>query len=132
LADSPADLGMLLQPLVNAGVSVFHCSNRYFWQAAFDGSERTLAGWAKCLSGIPVIAVGGVGQRAEFLGGACNGPDPHAATLTAVNRLIDAGEVDLVAVGRALLADAAWVTKIRSNRLEDIHPCVPESFSQLT
>jgi hypothetical protein len=51
---------------VNAGVSLFHVSTRRYWLPAFDGSRRTLAGWTRHLSGLPVIAIGSVGVSAPF------------------------------------------------------------------
>ena len=61
LAKTPDELERFLQPLVNAGVDIFHCSTRRFWEAEFDGSDLNLAGWTKKLSGKPVISVGSVG-----------------------------------------------------------------------
>src|SRR5262249_44828081 len=47
LAENPAELEALLAPIVEAGVSLFHCSTRRFWEPAFAGSDLTLAGWTK-------------------------------------------------------------------------------------
>ena len=67
-----------------------------------------LAGWVRLLTGKPVIACGGVGlQRRGML--------PLA-------RRLAAHEFDLVAVGRALLADAEWAAKVRLLRDSEIHP----------
>ena len=53
-------------PLAEAGVSMFHVSTRRYWLPAFDGSDRTLAGWTRHLTGLPVITVGSVGVAAAF------------------------------------------------------------------
>jgi 2,4-dienoyl-CoA reductase-like NADH-dependent reductase (Old Yellow Enzyme family) len=44
---------------------------------------------------------------------------------------ISAEKYDMVAVGRALLADPEWVIKIREGRLEDITPYSRESMLKL-
>ena len=69
LAETPEELATFLAPLAEAGVDVFHCSTRRFWQPAFDGSDLTLAGWTKKLTGKPVIAVGSVGLDNDFVAG---------------------------------------------------------------
>ena len=53
----------------DAGVDVFHCSTRRFWQPEFDGSPLNLAGWTKKLTGKPVITVGSVGLDNDFISG---------------------------------------------------------------
>ncbi len=51
LVQSADDLGRFLAPLVDAGVDVFHCSTRRFWEPEFEGSDLNLAGWTKKLTG---------------------------------------------------------------------------------
>ena len=46
--------------------------------------------------------------------------------------MIEAGEVDLVAVGRALLADPVWAAKIRDGRAEELVPFNVEALKVLT
>ena len=36
-----------LLPLKEAGVDIFHCSQRRFWEPEFEGSDLNFAGWAK-------------------------------------------------------------------------------------
>ncbi|MEL7093749.1 MAG: 12-oxophytodienoate reductase, partial [Pseudomonadota bacterium] len=67
LAETPEALGAFLAPLSDAGVDIFHCSTRRFWEPEFDGSDLNLAGWTKKLTGKPTITVGSVGLNAEFL-----------------------------------------------------------------
>ena len=50
----------------------------------------------------------------------------------AVIQMIDRGEVDLVAVGRALLVDPAWAEKIRDGRLDELLPFTPEALKTLS
>jgi 2,4-dienoyl-CoA reductase-like NADH-dependent reductase (Old Yellow Enzyme family) len=126
IAENPAELAAFLTPLAQAGVSVFHASTRRYWVPAFDGSDRTLAGWTRQLTGLPVIAVGSVGVAAAFLGVAEDGktaasPQP-SLTLAPLVDLFHRGEFDLVAMGRAVLADPHWAAKVAESRLSEIRP----------
>lgn len=131
LVTTPTELEQFLQPLVDAGVDLFHCSTRYFWQPEFDGSDLNLAGWTKKISGRPVIMVGAVGQRREFLDRAHADMVPFEQRLAQAGRMVADGAVDLVAVGRALLADSAWLVKIRDGLLDQIRPFKPEALASL-
>jgi 2,4-dienoyl-CoA reductase-like NADH-dependent reductase (Old Yellow Enzyme family) len=114
LADSPEELASFLLPLVEAGVDIFHCSVRRFWEPEFEGSDLGLAGWTQKLTGKPAIAVGSVGLDADFL---VEGDGFKTAEVdTSLDKLtdrMDAGEFDLIAVGRALIANADWANIIR-------------------
>jgi 2,4-dienoyl-CoA reductase-like NADH-dependent reductase (Old Yellow Enzyme family) len=44
---------------------------------------------------------------------------------------LERGEFDLVAVGRALLQDPAWLEKARQGRVEEITGFTPEAFATL-
>ena len=120
IAQDPAELEAFLTPLADAGVSIFHASVRRYWQPAFDGSDRTLAGWTRHLTGLPVITVGSVGVAAAFRG-ADEAAQP-SLTLAPLVDLLERGEFDLVAVGRAVLADPEWAAKVADGRLSDIRP----------
>lgn len=59
----------------------------------------------------------------------------QGAAITSIDKLIEMiarDEVDLVAVGRALLADPAWASKVRDNRMQDLLPFTPESLRSLS
>jgi 2,4-dienoyl-CoA reductase-like NADH-dependent reductase (Old Yellow Enzyme family) len=118
LAATPAEMEQWLKPLVEAGVDILHCSQRRFWEPEFDGSDLNFAGWAKKITGVPTITVGSVGLSGEFIAG-FGGEVSHPASIDGLLKRLDAGEFDLVAVGRALLADPQWVEKIRAGRGED-------------
>jgi 2,4-dienoyl-CoA reductase-like NADH-dependent reductase (Old Yellow Enzyme family) len=45
---------------------------------------------------------------------------------------LDAGEFDLVAVGRALLADSAWALKLREGRASEVRAFTRELLQTLT
>lgn len=132
LAHSPAALEELLTPLVEAGVDVFHCSTRRFWEPEFHGSPLNLAGWTKALTGRPTITVGSVGLDHDFIAGLF---EQQSAAATGVDRLVtmlERGEVDLVAVGRALLVDPEWATKLQEGRLDALRPYTPDALATLS
>jgi 2,4-dienoyl-CoA reductase-like NADH-dependent reductase (Old Yellow Enzyme family) len=131
LAATPELLARFLAPLVDAGVDVFHCSTRRFWEPEFEGSALNLAGWTKKLSGKPVITVGSVSLDTDMVA-AFRG---QAAAITSIDKLIamiERKEVDLVAVGRALLVDPEWAAKVHGNRMQELLPFTPESLRSLS
>jgi 2,4-dienoyl-CoA reductase-like NADH-dependent reductase (Old Yellow Enzyme family) len=72
-----------------------------------------LAGWTKKVTGLPVITVGSVGlEDSDFLG-YLKGEGARTGDVDAVADRLREGEFDLVAVGRALLADPEWAVKLR-------------------
>lgn len=114
LADNPAQLAEVLEPLADAGVSILHCSTRRVWEPAFpETGDMTLAGWTKKLTGLPTIAVGGAGLDRPGL----NAAEP--ASLDILEPALERGDFDVLAVGRALLADPQWVQKVRSGRISE-------------
>lgn len=117
LADSPDALADWLQPLVDAGVDILHCSQRRFWEPEFpevDGPQGlNLAGWAKRVTGAATISVGSVGLSGEFIS-AFAGERSKAAGLEQLTERIARDEFDLIAVGRALISDPQWVHRIRT------------------
>lgn len=131
LAVTPELLGRFLAPLADAGVDIFHCSTRRFWEPEFEGSALNLAGWTRKLTGKPVITVGSVSLDTDMFA-AFRG---QGAAITSIDKLLEMfarGEVDLVAVGRALLVDPAWASKVRQNRMQDLLPFTPESLRSLS
>ncbi len=120
LANNPEELQVLLTQLVEAGVDIFHCSQRRYYEPEFQGSDLNLAGWSKKLSGKPTITVGSVGLDTTFTEFFTHGRGASSSAISPVVKGLKNGEFDLIAVGRALLADPAWVTKMSENRLEDM------------
>lgn len=115
LAETPQALEAWLGALVDAGADVIHCSQRRFWEPEFEGSDLNLAGWAKKVTGVPTITVGSVGLSGDFISGQ-GGERAEPASLDRLEKMLDRGDFDLVAVGRALLQDPAWLVKIRDGR----------------
>lgn len=124
LAETPEQLGEFLGFLVDAGVDIFHCSTRRFWEPEFDGSELNLAGWTKKLTGKPCITVGSVSLNADFLpeAGEQTFKDGEIASLDNLVQRLDADEFDLVAVGRALIANPDWPNKVKAQQMSDLTP----------
>ncbi len=118
LAETPALMTDWLAPLVEAGVDILHCSQRRFWEPEFpaiDGeSGLNFAGWAKKLTGAATISVGSVGLSGEVMG-AFAGEASTPQSFDALIERMDRGEFDLIAVGRAILNDPEWVSKVRGN-----------------
>jgi 2,4-dienoyl-CoA reductase-like NADH-dependent reductase (Old Yellow Enzyme family) len=118
LATSPELMSDWLQPLVDVGVDILHCSQRRFWEPEFpeiDGAEGlNFAGWAKKLTGAATISVGSVGLSGDFIGG-FGGEVSTSVGLDKLLARMERDEFDLIAVGRALLSDAEWVHKIQSH-----------------
>jgi 2,4-dienoyl-CoA reductase-like NADH-dependent reductase (Old Yellow Enzyme family) len=120
LADDPEELSRVITPLAEAGVSIFHASTRRYWEPIFEGSKHGLSGWIKELTGVPAITVGSVGLDKTF--DVTFGAERHSAVaaLDELSALFERGEFDLVAIGRALLADPAWVDKVRHGRIDEL------------
>ncbi|MGB6229053.1 MAG: NADH:flavin oxidoreductase [Litorimonas sp.] len=134
LAETPGELEAFLQVMVDAGVDCFHCSQRRFWEPEFPehdgGSDLNFAGWTKKLTGLPTITVGSVGLSGEFVA-AFAGESSKPASLDRLTEMLDRGDFDLVAVGRALLQDPEWVVKIREGREEELQDFTKESLVKL-
>jgi len=45
--------------------------------------------------------------------------------------MLERGDFDLVAVGRAMLADASWAAKVREGRFEQLNAFSPEVLKTL-
>jgi 2,4-dienoyl-CoA reductase-like NADH-dependent reductase (Old Yellow Enzyme family) len=130
LASTPAEMEAWLGVLADAGVDIFHCSQRRFWEPEFDGSDLNFAGWAKKLTGRPTITVGSVGLSGDFLA-AFAGESSNPASLDELVRRFERGDFDLVAVGRALLADPEWVAKVQTHRDKELKGFTKEALGQL-
>ncbi len=130
LATTPELLEQFLEPLVAAGVDIFHCSTRRFWEPEFEGSNLNFAGWVKKLTGKPTITVGSVGLDAEFLG-TFAGKGAQTANIDDLLVRLEQEEFDLVAIGRALLMDPEWAIKIRDGRTDELAPFNPEALQKL-
>ncbi|MEV7186901.1 NADH:flavin oxidoreductase [Kitasatospora sp. NPDC093102] len=121
LAENPQELEAILAPLAEAGVDAFHASTRRYWVPEFDGSDLNLAGWTRKLTGRPTITVGSVGLDGDFVRAFAGEGAPVQGIDNLLDRL-ERDEFDLVAVGRALLQDPQWASKVLSGRFTDLRP----------
>ncbi|ORV47185.1 12-oxophytodienoate reductase [Mycolicibacter engbaekii] len=118
IAARPAELQELLMPLVAAGVDVLHPSTRRHYEPGFPEHDphMSLAGWTRKLTGKPVIAVGSVGLETQFRAEK-RGQVIAPAPIDRVVEQFEAGEFDVVAIGRALLTEPNWVNMLRDGQL---------------
>lgn len=129
-AANPLEFERWLMPLVEAGIDVIHCSQRRFWEPAFDGSDLNVAGWTKKITGKPTISVGSVGLSGEFTA-AYSGEVSKPASLDRLVEMMERGDFDLIAVGRALLQDPDWAEKIRAGRTNELKAFTREAMATL-
>ena len=114
IAETPEELGVILGALVDAGVDVLDASIRRFDVPAFEGSDLSLAGWAKKLTGAVTMAVGSVGLGKSLRDSRIEGSSPVVDNIPELEKRIGSGEFDLIAIGRLHLADPALATTLRA------------------
>jgi 2,4-dienoyl-CoA reductase-like NADH-dependent reductase (Old Yellow Enzyme family) len=130
LAKTPKEMEEWLNPLVAAGADILHCSQRRFWEPEFEGSDLNFAGWAKKITGAATITVGSVGLSGDFFG-AFAGETSQPTSLDELNRRFNRGDFDLVAVGRPLLSDPKWVSKIKEGQTDALKGFSKEALAEL-
>src|SRR5690606_20808124 len=121
------------KPLAEAGVDIFHCSQRRYWEPEFEGSSLNLAGWTRKITGKPCITVGSVGLDSEFLEYMVK-TDKVAKTDANIDDLLqrlDNQEFDLVAVGWLPIPDPVCGTQPREGRIDEILPFSREPLKAL-
>ncbi len=132
LAHTPQEMEAWLTPLAEAGVDIFHCSQRRFWEPEFENSDLNFAGWVKKLTGQATITVGSVGLSGEFLAGfAGETSTPNSESIDELLRRLDRSDFDLVAVGRALIVEPEWVEKIQAGQAEGLKGFSRETLGTL-
>ena len=132
LATTPEELERFLAPLAAAGVDVFHCSQRRFWEPEFPGSNLNLAGWTKKLTGRPTITVGSVTLNQEFM---TSFQSPETAEVTGIDELLDRldrEEFDLVAIGRSLITNPDWPQQVATGGVAQLRPFDRTALASLT
>lgn len=131
LAHSPAEMEEWLIPLAQAGVDIFHASQRRYWEEEFPGTDLNFAGWVKKITGQPTITVGSVGLNGDFLELFGKGSGAATSGLDDLVRRFDRGDFDLVALGRSILQDPEWVQKIKEGKLDQLKPFEAASLKTL-
>jgi 2,4-dienoyl-CoA reductase-like NADH-dependent reductase (Old Yellow Enzyme family) len=134
LAHSPHELEQFLEPLAASGIDLLHVSTRRFWLPEFDDSSLTLAGWTRKISGLPTITVGSVGLTGAF--------DPRQGVretagaadnvaLEQVERMLERGDFDIVAIGRSLLANPDWGHRVAAHGAAGLAPYTRDAVDAL-
>jgi len=136
LADTPQELEELLAPIVEAGVDLIDCSQRRFWEPAFGGdnagTDLNLAGWTKKVTGVPTCTIGSIGLDSDFFVNLGEGKTSQLdlERLEDLMRRFDRGDFDLVAVGRAMIAEPDWPLLVRDGKLDRLRPFTPAALDQ--
>jgi 2,4-dienoyl-CoA reductase-like NADH-dependent reductase (Old Yellow Enzyme family) len=135
IAETPDAMAAWLTPLADAGIDMLDCSQRRFWEPEFpdiDGANGlNFAGWAKKLTGLPTMTVGSAGLDNDIHNMVSKGEGAKPSSLDSLALRLDRGEFDLVAVGRALLADPRWLEKIHAGRLDELSGFSPAALADL-
>jgi 2,4-dienoyl-CoA reductase-like NADH-dependent reductase (Old Yellow Enzyme family) len=131
LVRTPQELERFLQPLLDAGVDVFHCSTRRFWEPEFPGSDLNLAGWTKKLTGKPSITVGSVTLNEDLMTSFSTATTAGVTGLDNLIERLDRGEFDLVAIGRSLIVNPTWPGIVRRGALSELLPFNRTVLSEL-
>jgi 2,4-dienoyl-CoA reductase-like NADH-dependent reductase (Old Yellow Enzyme family) len=119
LAPTPEALEAFLAPLTDAGLDAYHCSTRRYWEPEFEGSDLNLAGWTKKLTGLATVTVGSVGLNQDFVSTYASEETVGTTNIDGLAERVSAGEFDVVAVGRALIATPDWPKLVQAGRLGD-------------
>ncbi len=119
---TPDDLALWVTSLREAGVDILHVSTRDAAAPGFENlGDKTLAAWTRELSGLPTIAVGKVSVTLPM--DRAYGEEKDVVTDPAPYLdMVERGEVDLLAVGRALIANPDWVPLVRAGRWRELKP----------
>ena len=131
IATTPTEMEDWVLPLAEAGVDIFHASQRRYWEPEFEGSDLNLAGWVKKITGQPTITVGSVGLRTDVGELFSKGAGSDQANIDELVRRYDRGDFDLVAVGRQLLQDPEWVIKMKHQRFDELNAFTAASMGVL-
>jgi 2,4-dienoyl-CoA reductase-like NADH-dependent reductase (Old Yellow Enzyme family) len=138
VAPSPQDLVTMATLFRHAGVDVLHASTRRFWEAEWadlhPGDDRNLAGWTRASGGVPVITVGSVGLDTDVMDVFMTGVDPGPRVAQAIDELalgLAAGNYDMVAVGRALIGDPDFVSKVAARDYQAIRTFKRDDLGKL-
>ncbi|MFD5747431.1 12-oxophytodienoate reductase [Streptomyces sp. NPDC127033] len=131
LATTPQELEAILTPITEAGVDAFHSSTRRYWMPEFEGSDLNLAGWTKKLTGKATISVGSVGLDKVFEPGFQNGSRTEVAGIENLLDRLERDEFDLIAIGRALIADPERARKVLTGDTEALIPFTVDQVATL-
>lgn len=133
--DGKRALILAREPCQTLIVRLRHCAQRRFWEAEFpeiDGENGlNCAGWAKKVTGSATIRVGSVGLDNDVTS-AYVGKGSAPASLDRLVERMEREEFDLIAVGRVLLSDKDWVTKVEKGDYATQTGFNPASLAELS
>jgi len=131
LAQNPEELERFLAPLTAAGVDLFHCSQRRFWEPEFEGSSLNLAGWTKKLTGKPTVTVGSITLNTEFTSTFRSSENAAVTGIDELLERLEREEFDLVAIGRSLIVNPNWPQIIQRGAINELLPYQRDVLAQL-
>ncbi|WP_231937308.1 beta/alpha barrel domain-containing protein [Caballeronia udeis] len=82
------------------------------------------------MTGAATISVGSVGLSGDLLS-TFGGESSTPASLDNLLERMERDEFDLIAIGRAILSDPEWVTKIRSGDTSSLKDFSPAALGEL-
>ena len=125
LVEGPEELAQFLEPLVAAGVDIFDPSTRRFWLPEFEGSDLSLAGWTRKITGKPTMAIGSIGLETPMGGRRMSEIQDSKVSISNLDKLMEMfsrDEFDLVGLGRTVLTNPNWPNLVRAGRFDDLKP----------
>jgi 2,4-dienoyl-CoA reductase-like NADH-dependent reductase (Old Yellow Enzyme family) len=131
LAPTPQLLAAFLEPLVDAGVDLFDASTRRFWEPEFANSPLNLAGWTRKLTGKVVATVGSVSLKTDFFASLQSNAGTARGNIARLIEMMERGDFDLVNIGRALISDPDWPSKVRRAEWSSLQDFRPEVLNTL-
>jgi 2,4-dienoyl-CoA reductase-like NADH-dependent reductase (Old Yellow Enzyme family) len=125
IAERPDDLKPFLERMERAGVDLFNVSTRRFDAPAWPelDEHRSLAAWVKSMANVPVLAIGSVGLSTDWARDLFDNQEPHLQIehdLDRVRRGLEEGDFDLIAAGRAQVANPQLVNLIREGAFTEL------------
>lgn len=131
---TPVELAATVQCLKTAGVDGFHVAAHRIDTPAFaeaaDPQQRSLAWHVRQLSGLPVSAAGRV-TYSTSIGESLMGADSQVTDPAEAAAALQAQTADLIAVGRAMLANPDWTAKVRAGQWQALTPFRREMLASL-
>ena len=131
---TPQELAATVQCLKAAGVDGFHVAAHRIGTPAFtadvDPPQRSLAWHVRQLGGLPVSAAGGV-TYSTSIGESLMGADSQVTDPAEAAAALQAQAADLIAVGRAMLANPDWTARVRAGRWRELAPFRREMLASL-
>jgi 2,4-dienoyl-CoA reductase-like NADH-dependent reductase (Old Yellow Enzyme family) len=130
LVRTPQELERMLRPIVDAGVDMFDCSQRRYWEPEFLDSAMNLAGWTQKVTGVPTMTVGSISLNNELMA-TLMGESAGTAPIDALLEMLTRGDFDLVGIGRSLIANPDWPSIIKEEAWERLQPYTPSLLTAL-